>query len=487
MTLFGRYRPIVGDWAAFQEALRRPLPTCIWTNTLRITPDRLAALLAQAGIQVEPLPWYPSAFKLAPDVLENTQSIARDFRPGRRWEFLAGLYHVQEEVSLLPVVLMDPQPGERVLDLCAAPGNKTAQAAVTMANRGTVVANDRSFLRMRATRQVLERLGLVTVSTVTSNGASFPGEAGLFDRILVDVPCTSEGTSRKKPAILDETGADRFRARSGIQRALLRRAVALCRPGGRIVYSTCTYAPEENEAVVDALLQESMTAEEGPLLRLLPARITGFHSSDGLTEWNGLRFHHSLQHTMRVWPHQNNSGGFFVALLEKEGVPAEPQDMASAMAADEEDSSPWLALLEERFGIPSTAFAGYRVLRRSRDGITVTSGDHQAPDRPKPDATGLFFMRTHMRYPKLTTGAAMLFGPAATRNVIELDEEQVQAYLARQTIAVSEAQSQRCTDTGYVLVRHQDAVLGVGLYFAQGTGMGGHVRSLYPKAWSPFL
>ncbi len=119
---FERYRPIIDDWQAFRLALQRPLPAAIWTNTLKAGPERVAGILRADGIPSEPLSWRPGAFKL----------LAQDGKPGNHWGFLGGLYHVQEEVSLLPVLLLDPQPGERILDLCAAPGNKTAQIAVAM-------------------------------------------------------------------------------------------------------------------------------------------------------------------------------------------------------------------------------------------------------------------------------------------------------------------------------------------------------------------
>ncbi len=302
-TPFVRYRSIIDDWEAFQQALERPLPAALWTNMLKASPGRLARLLPAEGIPLEPLPWRPGGFKL----------LVHDAKPGNHWGFLGGLYHVQEEVSLLPVLLLDPRPGDRVLDLCAAPGNKTAQIAVAMGNRGTVVANDRDYYRIRAIHHMMERLGILNTSTTLFDGANYPKGAGLFDKILVDVPCTCEGTVRKSPELaLDPTGG-LSRKMSGGQKALLRKAIQLCKPGGRIVYSSCTYAPEENEAVIDALLREVGRH----VVRLVPARVEGFHTSEGLKAWDGETFDESLRLAMRIWPHQNDTGGFFVAVLEK--------------------------------------------------------------------------------------------------------------------------------------------------------------------------
>lgn len=297
---FERYRPLIDDWTAFQAALARPLPLCVWTNGLRTTPERLLAWLDEAGLEAEPLSWRAGAFRLP-------SSIA----PGNRMPYITGLYHVQEEVSLLPVPLLDPRPGERVLDLCAAPGNKTAQMAVQMQNRGTIVANDLNVGRLSSLRNTLDRLGACNVTTTLYDAANYPSESGTFDRVLADVPCSCEGTSRKNPSVLDQR--ENGRDLTGAQTAILRKAVQRCRPGGRIVYSTCTYAPEENEAVVDAVLCDYGT----DTLRMLPARIEGVTHDPGLTEWQGQHFHPSMENAMRVWPHQNDTGGFFVAVLER--------------------------------------------------------------------------------------------------------------------------------------------------------------------------
>lgn len=297
---FARYRSLVDDWDAFCDALARPLPTCIWTNTLRTTPRRLLEWLADDGLTPTPIPWYPGAYTL-PD----------DAQPGARLPYAAGLYHIQEEVSLLPVVLLAPRPGERVLDLCAAPGGKTAQIAVALRNHGTVVANDRHAMRLGVVRATAERLGLLNVATTTYDAANYPGAAGVFDRVLADVPCSCEGTSRKHPGVLEQASPEASEAISGVQRAILRKAAQLCRPGGRIVYSTCTYAPEENEAVVDALLRED------DRLRVVPAAVPGFAADPGLTEWRGARYDASLRHALRYWPHRHDTGGFFAAVLEK--------------------------------------------------------------------------------------------------------------------------------------------------------------------------
>ena len=245
-----------------------------------------------------------------------------------------------------------------MLDLCAAPGGKTAGLAVAMANRGTVVANDVDWRRLIAVGRNLDRIGLVNVATTAWDAANFPEGGGLYDRVLADVPCTCEGTSRKNPGVLAWGGEEERARTAAAQTAILRKAVRLCRPGGRIVYSTCTYAPEENEAVVDAVLREVRAAEGPEALRVADARAeagaAGFDAA--ATSWNGERFDRSLAGCLRVWPHLHDTGGSSApcssgAELEH-GPTAGSADGPALHAFEEVDRERWLAPVIERFGLP---------------------------------------------------------------------------------------------------------------------------------------
>ncbi len=470
---FSRYRNIVDDWNAFQDSIKRPLPVTLWTNSLKITPEQLQHSLQQANLTPAPISWYPGAFRLPPNV-----------KPGHQWQFMAGLYQVQEEVAMLPVCLLDPQPGERVLDLCAAPGNKTAQIAVAMRNTGTVVANDRNPGRMQATRQTLNRLGLVNVTTTTYDAANFPREAGQFDRVLADVPCSCEGTCRKGSGPITSATEAEIRTLTGTQLAILRKAVQLCRPGGRIVYATCTFAPEENELVVDTVL-----AEFGEAIQVVPVADVGLRMAAGVTEWNGRSLHPSLAHTRRIWPHQNDTGGFYVAVLAKtkETHQTVPPTYTPLPPHTTEEPTPWLNIVCARFGIPPQKFAPFRIIRRSRRGVYLLNRDHLPPARPNPDACGMFFMRTDGRFPKLTTAAALFCGHWATQNFIPLTPEQIYPFLTRQDIRLTPAQTTHCTGQGYVIARFANHPLGIGIYLPPANGQPALLRSLFPKAWANMI
>jgi 16S rRNA (cytosine1407-C5)-methyltransferase len=372
-----RYRTLINDWPAFIESLSRPLPSCVWTNTQRITPAALRDLLADDGITATELPWLEGGLRL-----EGVERI------GERWWYLAGLCHAQEEASLFPVRLLAPRPGERVLDLCAAPGGKSAQIATAIGESGTLIANDVSGERIRGLRANPERLGLLNVSTTRRDGTGFANAAGWFDRVLVDAPCSAEGTLRRQGRSLGTHSTQGPGRYAGRQLALLRRAVALCRPGGRIVYSTCTFAPEENELVIDTLLRET-----DPWVRIARVENAALRTGHGVTHWQGRRLHEELHAAHRVWPHQNDTGGFFAVPLDKDpqapGEPSAPPDRVTPIPAPELESA-----VLDRFGVDPTVLDRWPAVRRSGRGLYVTSQAHRPGKRPIPETSGLRLLRS---------------------------------------------------------------------------------------------
>ncbi|MDY7095163.1 MAG: RsmB/NOP family class I SAM-dependent RNA methyltransferase [Acidobacteriota bacterium] len=476
---FERYRRLVDDPQAFVAALERPLPVCIWAHPRRIAPEDLAARLRPAGLDAKPLPWYPQALRLPAET-----------QPGNRLEYVTGLFHVQEEVSLLPVTLLDPQPGERILDLCAAPGNKTAQIAFRVGDTGCVVANDRNLGRMSILRRALDRLGVTNCVTTVYDGGNFSNEAGAFDRVLADVPCSCEGTSRKSSQEWDPQRRSRPGSLSSVQWALLRKAVQLCKVGGRIVYSTCTYAPEENEQVV----QRALEAFPG-CLEVREARIEGFRSAPGLVAWQDKRFDPSLEGALRAFPHHNDTGGFFVAVLEKVAATGRdaPAPPPPPELREEDTSRHWFGHLEERYGVSPEHFANLRLFRANKRYLNAAATGLQPPARPESHTLGMPFLHTDMAQPKLTTAGAFYLAPAARRNVVDLDQPQTDAFLHRQKIDLT-ADQQAELEPGHVLVRYRDtgsrAALGSLAELLVGLGIGsyrpdeGTLRSLFPKGWA---
>lgn len=451
---FARYQNIIDDWDAFTKTLEQPLGRNVWLNPLKSISSELKQQLT-ATWQPTPLAAYT----------------CQDNHLGSYWAYHAGLYHMQELVSMLPVLLLDPKPHERILDLCAAPGSKTVQMALAMQNQGTIIANDKNYARAKALRHHLERLGIVNVSTTTLDGGSFPTAAGLFDKVLVDAPCSGEGTSRKHSKTW-ETARHAHNIHQ-LQQRILKRAIALCKPGGLILYSTCTYAPEENEHVINTALQQH------PELSLLPINIPNIRLSPGLTSWDDQIFSPELKKTARLWPHHNNTGGFYLALLQKSLAPI--QDFPTKHYGDDKA----LALLKEHLGLfafPDDLFSRYVSFCVAKRGVYILSADHQGVMQPKTDAAGLFVLKMSMQHPKLTTAGAKLWGHLATQQVIELDEQQLQQYLTREDQTLLPSQTPLCYKTGYVIIRHQGLGLGVGILLNGLTPDTYRLRSLYPAS-----
>lgn len=464
-SILNYYQSIIPDANQFVETCSTPLPTCIWTNTLKTSPQALYDSL-KTDFNLTPLAWNSNAFRC-----DDEKSL------GKTWQYLAGLYQIQEEVSMLPVRVLNPQPGEKILDLCAAPGNKTAQISVMMKNSGSVIANDRNYGRMRALGQIMKRLSLVNISTTIYDGTCYPKLNNYFDKVLVDAPCSCEGTLRKNLKKVVEPSQKHSEYLARIQTALLKKAIRLTKPGGDIVYSTCTFSPIENEAVVDAVLKDY-----GEHVYLEVIDVPGFNLSPGITQWYEQTYDLDVLKTRRIWPHLNDSGGFFIAHFKKYPKQVETYDnlQKTFLSMEAESIKPYIDMVCDRFGFDSDLFSHYRYSDANRRGIYLLAGDSKLPDSLKVDASGLFFIKTDSKFPKLTTSAAMLFGKYANKNYIHLTNQQVDAYLTKQEIELSAEQINHCTDTGFVIVNGHGSSLGLGLFLTAHENKGPRLQSLFP-------
>ncbi len=297
LQTFARYRYMIPDYEGFLSALEHPLPVTLRANTLKLAPSPFQALMRKRGYKLEPVEGIEEAF-----LLHGVEG------PGSTLEYFLGYYQVQGLTSMLPPKILDPQPGEIILDLCAAPGGKTTHLAQLMGDRGIIVANDFKFERTHVLRSHIDRLGILSVLVTCYSGQAFPLRRK-FDRILLDPPCSAEGTYRVglPPTRSENPKLAQHLVR--VQKELLRHAMAVLRPGGTLVYSTCTYAPEENEAVVNDVVSSGQA-------ELLPVE-TPLPHSQGLTSWQGKAYHADLVRALRFYPHQVNSWGFFIAHLRK--------------------------------------------------------------------------------------------------------------------------------------------------------------------------
>ncbi len=273
-------------------AFDSPLPLALRANTLRITVSELTDLLATDGWKTRPSRLYPSSLVLL--------SRTNDKKLHELRAFEQGLIYVQDEASAAVVPVLEPQQGELIVDLCAAPGGKTTQIAELTNNAATVLAVDPSSRKLHALMSNCARLGISSVTTVAADGATLVLSRPA-DRILVDAPCSGLGALGKKKDIRWHRREDQFSELIALQEALLSRAIDLVRPGGTIVYSTCSIDRADNEEVVTAVLNR--TEGLAHLSPIPPPAAVGELGMDGAS--------------MRIWPDQHGSTGAFVCRIKK--------------------------------------------------------------------------------------------------------------------------------------------------------------------------
>ena len=297
-------RRLLGDEAeAFFASLGEPPCLGLRVNTRKLTPEAFRRL---SLFPLTPIPWCVEGFQ----VVETDTA-----RPGRHPYHAAGLYYLQDPSAMAAVVLLDPQPGEAILDLCAAPGGKATHIAARLGDDGLLVANE--VVRGRTTALVdnLERFGVRRILVLNESPAALAERwPGAFDRVLVDAPCSGEGLFRRSLVARREWSPEAVQGCALRQRAILAAAARLVRPGGRLVYATCTFAPEENEATVAHFLQDH------PHFRLIPPpALPGL--DPGRPDWIAPKLAQGLplDRCVRVWPHRAPGEGHFFAVLTREG------------------------------------------------------------------------------------------------------------------------------------------------------------------------
>jgi NOL1/NOP2/sun family putative RNA methylase len=295
------------DFNNFLEIIKQPAQNSIRCNTLKISPNELIKRLKSKGWIIH------QHFSDYPELMVIKNNLAPG-ELGRSLEHLLGYYYVQEIASMLPILALKPKPGEKILDLAAAPGSKTTQIAAKMNNTGLIIANDVSIGRISILATNLERCGISNTIITRKQGfelcKKLKQQNFLFDKILLDAPCSGEGTLRSSQATAKMWNIQSVKNLSNIQKSLIASAIELLKPNGEIVYSTCTHAPEENEEVLDFVLKKFNNIRVETIN--LPVKCR-----QGLTYWNNKNYDKSIEKSCRIYPQDNDTEGFFVAKLRR--------------------------------------------------------------------------------------------------------------------------------------------------------------------------
>ena len=386
------------------------------------------------------VPWTENGFFYDPDT-----------RPGKHPYHEAGAYYLQEPSAMAPAAMLAPQPGERVLDLCAAPGGKATQIGAALQGKGLLVANEINPKRARILSRNMERMGIANALVVNMHpeelASRFPA---YFDRILVDAPCSGEGMFRKEEAAVTDWSEDTVAMCAARQKEILRSASKMLRPGGTLCYSTCTFAPEEDEGVMAWFLSE--------FREYFPIEAEAPWFSAAHPEW-AQPHDQRLSLGFRLWPHKLHGEGHFLMLLRKTG---------EGIAAETEHS--------EKQNMPAELADFLRDLEITLPEGNLTAFGSSLYLTPPgcPELQGLKVLRPGLELGVLRKGRfepahalALWLGTCARTMDFTADSPEVQRYLCGDVIPGDRK--------GWTLI----TVDGLSLGWAKGSG--GQMKNHYPK------
>lgn len=451
------------DYEAFLAGFDGQRQYGLRVNTLKMNLEEFERI---APFHLKKVPW-----------ISNGYFYEAEDAPAKHPFYSAGLYYLQEPSAMTPASRLKVQPGERVLDLCAAPGGKATELGAALQGEGLLVANDINTARARALLRNLELFG-ISNSFVTNEPPHVLAERfpEFFHKIMVDAPCSGEGMFRKNPAVVDswqEKGPEYF---SKLQREIIVQAADMLLPGGIMFYSTCTFSPLENEKTITHLLKER------PDMEVIPMEdYEGF--AEGLTSYRGEVFDESCKLCRRIWPHKMSGEGHFMALLHKKnGVQQQVQQTVS-------QSSIWWekckglnkeqkAAAEDFFSHVNIAYDGKR--------IDVRGDNLYYLPAPKYDGRGLHFLRNGLfmgEFKKKRFEPSQPFALALHAQDFDqvldfpADDERLSRYLRGETLDVSDLIAGEKKRKGWQLVMVAGHPLGFGKL------VNNNLKNKYPAGW----
>jgi 16S rRNA (cytosine1407-C5)-methyltransferase len=391
------------------------------------------------------------------------------FEISKTIEHFLGFFYIQSLSSMLPVEFLDTGNDHTILDLCSAPGSKTTQAGIILKNKGAILANDVNIDRLRALSHNLDRVGLLNVMVTKIKGEKI-GELFFeqFDRVILDPPCSSLGTLAKNRSILKwwhPREIDRF---YNIQRELFKSAIKALKPGGKMVYSTCTLSVKENEFLISEMV-------ENYPLEILKIDELKIPFRKGIRKFKNLELLPEIERTIRIYPQDIDSEGFYIAVLIKnDALKREKRfylkEDKKIVDPDNQELKKAFSYLENEFGISETHFKDF-LFSVKKDEIWVFSRKLGAIKNPFDLRRGLRFLRKHKKGYKLTTNFIQLFGKFIKNRKLELEDfKDAKDFLEGRDIRISSPFK------GQVVVFYKDYALGVG---SVGTGI---LKSQIPKS-----
>ena len=296
-----RYFQFLGEDQTNQllDANEKPLTPSIRVNSLKIDKDTLKNRLESKGFKLESIDWIPHGFKIKKTPLNL----------GSTHEYLQGFYYLQSIAPMLPAFILNPNPRDIVIDMCAAPGGKATHLAQIMNNEGNLILIERNKNRIPALEFNLRRMGVSNSIVINEDAVNLSKMNLKADKILLDAPCTGEGLIRQDSSRKRSKSMRDIDKLSTIQKKLLKTGLNSLKLGGQLLYSTCSIAPEENELVVDDVLKDNSN--------FAIVRIPHKYGVDGIIDVYNKKLREDIKNSQRLYPHLHNTIGFFISLIEK--------------------------------------------------------------------------------------------------------------------------------------------------------------------------
>lgn len=408
------------EWKNFFEKVTAPLP-----KTIRIKSFSTFEKNKPTGWTLKPVVELNEAFFIK---REDQKELAL----GKTLEHFSGEIYVQSLSSMLPVKVLNPFPGEKILDMCAAPGSKSTFLSEKMENSGVLICNELSSSRSKKLSANLTRMGSLNFVMTQSNGSTMQYFFGQeFDKILLDAPCSSEGFARRDSKFFEKMWQEKkiFTA-AKLQKQLILSAFNMLVPGGTMVYSTCTSAPEENEFVIAHLLSNIPQAE------LLPIDLGAIPSRKGLTEFDGKSIPAEIsKNVRRINPHLEtenwSSESFFIALIRKSAPqkltpPKKPFIKNPPKIPKKQQQAEVITRLAKKFGIDKSIFKPFILVEKDNEFFLTTRDAAGFCQKNLFRKLGLKILDKDRH---ITTAFALNFGTAATKNKIILTNHQKQKWM----------------------------------------------------------
>ena len=276
-----------------------PLTPTIRVNTLKINSSDLNKRLRNKGFELDPIEMIPYGY----NIIKETHNL------GSTHEFLQGYYYLQNYASMLSAIILEPKPTETVIDMCAAPGSKSTHIGQLMENKGALVLIERNKNRIPALELNLRRMGVQNSIILNMDAIRLSNLAIKADNILLDAPCTGEGLIRQDPRRKTSKKLRDIQKMALIQKNLLRAGLKSLKSGGKLLYCTCSIAPEENELVVNTILNE--------LKNFVIVEIPKDYGVNGLTNVFGKQLIEDLKYSQRLYPHLHGTIGFYYCLIKR--------------------------------------------------------------------------------------------------------------------------------------------------------------------------